>query len=354
VVPICEICWQAENSLELKRWSRHEINELPDEAFAVIEPAYAKGETRNKNARHLPHHLKSVRRGRDSHDNIDEAHIRNALSLVSQITPVTNSIEPSRLRQLAREHLNKHSLDLSLSAKETKGTSQSMSLTAEMAADSRIQLPKGIELVEGSSALKMTLVGSLLKTDISGFDKARLQADGEKPFIDSIEPQESDFILVDFRAISKSILPDYWLNFTKGDVLKNSLGMYKNKPVFLNHRKEVGKEVGVVIEERWDETGNPEGINTRFKIDAVANPRTARSLLSKPPLIGSDSISFHFDWEKSHPDLDGYEFWENLGRKVDGELVTIDVTEMLRILEVSLVYAGGDPDAVIKGVVKAN
>jgi len=46
---------------EKAEWTVAFINSLPDEAFAVIEPAYKNGDTDDKRARHLPHHKKALR-----------------------------------------------------------------------------------------------------------------------------------------------------------------------------------------------------------------------------------------------------------------------------------------------------
>jgi len=85
------------------KWTRSFINDLPDSAFAVIEPAYKAGETTNKNARHLPHH--------NSDGSIDDAHLRNANARVNQILPITDSITKEELRTSAIKHLSKHKLE---------------------------------------------------------------------------------------------------------------------------------------------------------------------------------------------------------------------------------------------------
>jgi hypothetical protein len=109
------------NDLQEAEWSTQYINNLPDGAFAVIEPAYVEGETDDKRARHLPHHTQeaasedegayATESGRvrdDSDATVDMSHLRNALARVGQIEPVTDSISTSDLREIAREHLKKH------------------------------------------------------------------------------------------------------------------------------------------------------------------------------------------------------------------------------------------------------
>lgn len=82
-----------------KKWTVKYTNTLPDSSFAVIEPAYIKGETTDKRCRHLPY--------RDSDGKIDLPHLRNALARVNQIKPITNSISTNELRQKAIDVLEK-------------------------------------------------------------------------------------------------------------------------------------------------------------------------------------------------------------------------------------------------------
>lgn len=91
---------------DLERWTTSYINDLPDGSFAVIEPAYMRGETENKNARHLPHHGPGG--GGTKNVNLDLPHLRNAFARANQIKPVTDSISTEELRKKAIEHLEKH------------------------------------------------------------------------------------------------------------------------------------------------------------------------------------------------------------------------------------------------------
>jgi len=89
---------------------RHiKINDLPDSAFAVIEPAFLRGETKNKTARHLPHHDGAGDLGKSkSNANIDLGRFRNALARLNQIKPTTDSISRNELIDRARKHLERH------------------------------------------------------------------------------------------------------------------------------------------------------------------------------------------------------------------------------------------------------
>lgn len=95
-------------------WDTAYINSLPDEAFAVIEPAYKSGDTEDKNCRHLPHHTEEVKDGSDSKDHVDMDHLRNAWQRRNQIKPVTDSISQEDLIARAERHLKKHINDLEL------------------------------------------------------------------------------------------------------------------------------------------------------------------------------------------------------------------------------------------------
>jgi len=90
-----------------REWDTAFINSLPDAAFAVIEPAYLRGETEDKRCRHLPHHGPSVKNPNE-HESVDLPHLRNALARCNQIKPVTDSISTEELRRRAREHLLRH------------------------------------------------------------------------------------------------------------------------------------------------------------------------------------------------------------------------------------------------------
>lgn len=101
---------------DYERWTRAFINDLPDSSFAVIEPAYSKGEIDNKNCRHLPHHGKGG--GGTRNENLDLPHLRNAFARANQIQPVSNSISTQELRQKALAHLEHHRSALTTERKE--------------------------------------------------------------------------------------------------------------------------------------------------------------------------------------------------------------------------------------------
>jgi len=86
--------------VEGKKWTVKFINSLPDSSFAVVEPDYKNGKTKNKNARHLPF--------KDANGKVDVPHLRNALVRVNQLKPVTKSISKEALIKKATAVLEKY------------------------------------------------------------------------------------------------------------------------------------------------------------------------------------------------------------------------------------------------------
>jgi hypothetical protein len=94
------------------KWSTEFINSLPNSAFAVVERGYKEGN--NKNARHLPHHDKSVRSATEN-SSVDIVHYRNALARMNQVKSVLGVETDAVLRKRAASHLGKHRAVLSKS-----------------------------------------------------------------------------------------------------------------------------------------------------------------------------------------------------------------------------------------------
>jgi len=91
-------------SENLAKWDRKFINDLPDAAFAYIEPGGEKdeeGKTVPRSLRHFPHHNSSVKRGSE-HNSVDIPHLRNALARLPQ-SKISNEAKAK-----ARAHLIKH------------------------------------------------------------------------------------------------------------------------------------------------------------------------------------------------------------------------------------------------------
>lgn len=185
----------------------------------------------------------------------------------------------------------------------------------------------------------------------SGFDPA---TDVPRDVI----PKPEDYIYVPFRMISATILgADTWkaTDFSDEKILKGSLRLLENKPVYVNHNlSDVMNNVGVITAPRWQEKMKvgkdiiPAGINGMFKIDAKAHPQVARNLLSEPPSIQSDSVTIIYQYEPSHTFAtdgkeDDWEFERRIGTLVNGKMVRRMVTAIEDYIEVSLVSMGADP-----------
>ena len=94
-------------SFEAAKWTTKYINDLPDSAFALIEPGGEKdeeGKTVPRTLRHLPHHKPD--------GSIDLPHLRNAMARVTHIKPVNMS--KSEAVQKAHDHLLKHYKELGM------------------------------------------------------------------------------------------------------------------------------------------------------------------------------------------------------------------------------------------------
>lgn len=163
-------------------------------------------------------------------------------------------------------------------------------------------------------------------------------------------PKDEDYIFVNFRALSKATVPGHWIDWSKDNVLKDSVPKLLGATVYPNHDfTDINNWLGAVQNVAWDEQGanaqNVPGINATYKIDALMNPRIARGLLMNPPAIHSTSMTVLFKFEFSHPDIANesrWRFMELLGEEVEGEIVRFIVTEILEYWEASLVFQGAD------------
>lgn len=163
-------------------------------------------------------------------------------------------------------------------------------------------------------------------------------------------PKDEDYITVDFRAISKTVVRGHWIDWSKANVLKDSVPKLLNQTVYPNHDfTDINNWLGAVSAVEWDEAGEQSdgvpGINATYKIDALMNPRIARGLLMKPPAIHSTSMTVLFKFEYSHPEIaaeNRWRFFELLGEEVEGEIVRLVVTEIVEYWEAGLVFQGAD------------
>jgi hypothetical protein len=152
---------------------------------------------------------------------------------------------------------------------------------------------------------------------------------------------KDEFFATMARILSKAITPYRKFDFTKGDVLKKSVGIFEGLTLYANHNPNVNDWKGLVQNCVWDDKNNPAGINAMIVVDKTIDPKLARGLEIKA--LRSLSVTIWFNYEKSHPDLPG--FYDRLGETVDGEVVRFIVTEITNAGEVSVVWEGEDPFA---------
>lgn len=173
---------------------------------------------------------------------------------------------------------------------------------------------------------------------------------------EDLNPKEEDFYSPVVRALSKIILNKYGpIDFSEGNVLRDSTNLLVRQSMYANHEVLVGNEVGVVREAVFqqafqDQNGNtiPAGINVRPIIDGKSNPRLVRGMRMDPPAVHSFSVGVTFDWEKSHPKMDESDFWRALGTYgKDGKLVRRIVSDIQAYHELSIVPHGADPYAQV-------
>lgn len=181
--------------------------------------------------------------------------------------------------------------------------------------------------------------------------KARLDSGGafQPGSREDLEPKPEDLIYPVFRLLSQAVIECYGVDFRRPGVLDAAVPLAQGLTIYPDHQAEVERWIGKVESTWWDnpaESGTPfdvPGINGRLSVDWKANPKIARGILSG--ILDSVSITPTFTWQKSHPDLRDWQFWEMLGREVDGRIVLIEVLKILKFDELSIVWSGADSRA---------
>lgn len=170
-----------------------------------------------------------------------------------------------------------------------------------------------------------------------------LQLAASPPAISPVDETGDHYFAV-FRALSKILVPGYFVDFSDADVLKVSTHLLKNQTVYPNHWRDVERWVGTVSESAWNEKSDPAGIDILLRISKKHNERIVDGL--KEGAIHSGSVGVRYAWKKSHEEEDrDWYFWDMLGQEVNGEIVRLIVTRIYGYDEYSLVYQGGDPYA---------
>ncbi|MDI7229175.1 hypothetical protein QMM87_10885 [Leptospira santarosai] len=155
-------------------------------------------------------------------------------------------------------------------------------------------------------------------------------------------PADVPYVEFDFRMLSKAFIECYALDFSKDHVLKNATSLFVPK-IYKDHETFVENSIGAALNPTWDDTKNNEGVNGRFRFFKKFGSSIIERLETDPPLLDSCSVGIQFTFVKSHPQLENF-YW-HLGEEIDGSIVRLVVTKILAVPEVSIVYAGADPNA---------
>lgn len=173
---------------------------------------------------------------------------------------------------------------------------------------------------------------------------------------DDLMPKDEDFIFPIFRCLSATTVWKGYrpIDFSKNGVLKAAMNMLIGQTINADHETALGNGMGVVKSVSWQDSYTvdgvkiPAGINGEFMIDGKSNPRIARAIMCKPPIIHSNSVSVRFEWEPSHKLNSDEDFYSKLGTKDDkGNLYRLVVNKIVQFSETSLVPHGADPYAQI-------
>jgi len=219
------------------------------------------------------------------------------------------------------------------------------------------KIPAWFELVDNNRArvsLRMPVEG-VKRGEVKA---ANLQVNPET--VDDVIPKPEDWLLAKFRAISAAYLgPEgYWLDFSRTGMLLASLplmltkgaGGTRRRPLKFhrNHSDLTQNIIGYISAAQWSDAGGEQsypGVNIDVMIDYKLAPNEARQIMAEPPLVESCSISFFFEWEQSHAELESWQFWNLIGEEIDGQIVRIMVSEILEYRHVALVHEGADEEA---------
>jgi hypothetical protein len=116
------------------------------------------------------------------------------------------------------------------------------------------------------------------------------------------------------------------------------VSLFGGLTVYANHNADVNQWKGYTQKPVWDGKNEPNGINGEMVLDRTVDATLARGV--EIGALKSASVTVWFEWEKSHPDLRN--FWDYLGEEVEGEIVRIIITKLVRAAEVSVVWEGED------------
>lgn len=194
-------------------------------------------------------------------------------------------------------------------------------------------------LVSLSKEFKASLSASLGESSVSTMSDSELR--------DFLSPKPEDYVMIPMRALSASAVQGNTINFAHNDgqALQEAVDMFNGLIILKDHDQTVDKWVGQTQDAYWDTSipDTPPGVNFMLKVDTKADPKLARGLISG--MVTSGSVTIQFDHEKSHPKMEDYDFYSQLGTTVKGKVVQALVTKVTRCFEYSIVWQGADSDA---------
>ena len=170
---------------------------------------------------------------------------------------------------------------------------------------------------------------------------------------EQVATNPEDIYLVPFRLISATTVGSgSWQSTTfTEDVLRQAVNKLLKKPVYIDHSYTVEDAIGTVENAVFTNSFIQDGVAVPAGIDGMLaiNTGTSKGLnmakLIEQGALCSNSVTVQFEWEPSIEVEDEWQFWDNLGRTIDGREVTRNVTNVLDFHETSIVTLGADPYA---------
>lgn len=222
-----------------------------------------------------------------------------------------------------------------------------------------------LQIVDGFSPLDEGVQGATNAQAIEMFKRvqAKRASSEELKFASALRTETvpenialnpDEIYLVPFRLISATIVgAGTWkaTDFSKAGVLKASMPLLKNKPIYRDHMMYVDYWAGIVNEVVWTNPYSqgvmdiPAGIDGLLALDTSTEENRNLAKGVNMGAVTSNSVTVEFEWEPSHEFEKEWMFYENIGSIVDGRMVCRVVTKIIEYHETSLVGLGADPYA---------
>ena len=239
--------------------------------------------------------------------------------------------------------------------------SRAQSNQRKLSAQGQASLFQKSTLTGGTVRLKLQLPLAYPTMDMPAVASAFLAAGSGS--LEDLQPREGDLVAFPFRLLSAAYLGSggYHLDFSQPSMLEAALPLFLEPEaegsrrtgalvVVRDHSENIGDRLGLTSNVRFSDAAPEQGLpHPGIDADLMINWKLAgdvvRLLLHQPPLVEACSISLAFNWEKSHPQLEDWQFWMRLGEEIDGSPVRVVVSEIIAVEHIGLVYAGADPTA---------